>query len=159
MGSERDLLAVRFLNSIRDVAIFLKITGVDLVHQKGTNTTMMKYWIWSGFWLLLNTQSGIFIIIRRRVLELLIALLSSSAQLLSEGRLTDHLNEVTFRISAFIFETLTHYVLVWRIRPTLRSLIEVLEHVDLKLGRPNLSPVWQNSIAGLIFTSCIVIIF
>ena len=145
-------LVDRFLDSTRLVATFLKMTGVDIIHRDLGKRVIIKRCIWSIFWMLLNIQSGIVKVIRRKVLELFIALLSSSSQLLSDGLLTDHLNEATMRLSHFIFETFTHYVLVFTIRPTLRRLLEQLEPVDAGLGRPSLSSVARYSIAILIFT-------
>ena len=155
MGAKEVHLVDRFFHSTRFVVNFLKMTGVDLIHRNPTKKAIMKRWIWSGFWMVLNIQSGIVKVIRRKVLELFIALLSSSSQLLSDGLLTDHLNAAIMRLSHFIFETLTHYILVLRIRSTLGRLLEKLEPVDAGLGRPSLSSIARYSIASLIFTAII----
>lgn len=117
------------------------MTGVDLIYRNKNKKIIINRWFWSGLWMLLNIQSGIVKLIRRKVLELFIVLLSTSSQLLSNGQLIDHLNEATMRLSHFIFETLTHFVLVFRIRLTLRRLFEKLESVDAGLGRPSLSSI------------------
>ncbi len=152
-------LSDRFIHSIRYVNEFLKMTGVDLIPRNLTKKNLIRRWIWSGFWMLLNTQSGIFIIIRRKSVEMIITLLSSSALLLSDGRLTDHLNEAIMRFSTFIFETFTHYDLVWSIRPILRRFFDKLAFIDAELGRPSLSSIRDLSIASLVFTLLIVIIY
>jgi len=132
METKEVYLVDRFLYSIRFVDIFLKMTGVDLILRNKNKKVIITCWFWSGLWMLFNIQSGIVKLIRRKVLELFIVLLSSSSQLLSNGQLTDHLNEAIMRLSHFIFETLTQFVLVFRIRPTLRRLFEKLESVDAR---------------------------
>lgn len=156
MTAEEGVLRNRFLRAIRYVDIFLRLTGVDLVYHNKKRFSKALRWIWSGLWLLLDGQSGIFITIQKHTMEKLIALFSSSAQLLIDGRLMDHLNDTLMRLSDLFFEMFTHYVLVLTIRPTLGRFFDSLEPIDNRLSRPNLSSIRMYSIACLIFTAWIV---
>ncbi len=103
METKEVYLVDRFLYSIRFVDIFLKMTGVDLILRNKNKKVIITCWFWSGLWMLFNIQSGIVKLIRRKVLELFIVLLSPSSQLLSNGQLIDHLNEAIMRLSHLIF--------------------------------------------------------
>lgn len=152
-------LRKRFLHAIRYVDIFLKFTGVDLVYHKEKRSFKALRWVWRGLWLFLDTQCGIFITIRKNTTEKLIALFSSSAQLLIDGKLMDHLNDALMRLSDLIFETSTHFVLVWTIRPTMSRFFNALEPIDAWLNRPSFYSIWMYSIVCCIFTACIVSYF
>ncbi len=157
MEKEEISLRSRFLYAIRHVNIYLKLTGVDLNYQHGERGyKTAQRWIWGGFWLFSDTQSGIFIAIRRKTLEKLIALFSSSAQLLIDGQLMDHLNDALMSSSDFFFENGIHYILVWTIRSTLSRFFYALEPVDARLRRPKLDIIEPCSIACLMFTASIV---
>lgn len=151
------MLRQRFLQSIKHLDAFLKVVGVDLVHPESLDIPISKWqWrrklIWSAFWLFLNTQSGIFMIIRRGTFDEIIKLFSVK----ENGLLADNLNAAIMRISTLVFETLTHYALVINIRPTLNHFFTALEPIDARLGRPFLPSVRLYSIACLIFTAWIV---
>lgn len=156
MAAEEGTLRNRFLHAIWYVDIFLKLTGVHLVYRHEKRLCKALRWIWGGLWLLLDAQSGIFITIRKHTLEKLIELFSSSAQLLIDGKLMDHLNDALMRLSDLFFEMFTHYVLVFTIRATLGRFFDALEPIDSRLNRPNLSSIRIHSIVGLIFTAWIV---
>lgn len=157
METEKISLRNRFLYAIRYVNIYLKLAGVDLTHPNGERCyKTAQRWIWSGFWLFSDTESGIFIAIRRKTLEKLIALFSSSAQLLIDGQLMDHLNDALMSLSDFFFENGIHYILVCTIRSSLTRFFDALEPVDTRLRRPKLNIIEFYSIACLIFTALIV---
>lgn len=148
----------RFLHSIRYVDLLLRATGVNLLQRNPKQKYLMVWqWIWSIFWLLLNTQSGILVLIHRRVLNAWIRLFSSySGELLSERQFIIYLVEIMMRLTTFISETLTHYALVLTISSTLKRFFMILEPVDLQLGRPCLSSIRRYSIGSMIFTAWIV---
>ncbi len=95
-------------------------------------------------------QSGIFILIRRGVVNDLVELFSLAQ--LNNVKLT-----TLMRLTTFICETLTHWILVLTISPTLSTFLKTLEQVYCKLGRPCLSSIRQYSIGSFIFTTWIVL--
>lgn len=158
MGSTKTGIDTRFLSSIHPVDFILRATGVHLIGPQ-TNSSgkcaAYRQWIWSFFWLLMNTQSGIFILIRRGVLNDLVELFSL-AQLLNNVKLTERLITTLMRLTTFICETLTHWILVLTVSSTLSTFLKTLEQVDCELGRPCLSSIRQYSIGSIIFTAWIV---
>lgn len=157
MEIEEISLRNRFLHATRYVNIYLKSVGVDLAYRNGEGSYKTAHrWIWSGFWLFLDTQSGIFIASRRKTTEKLIALFSSSAQLLMDGRLMDHLSDAVMSLSDFFFENGIHYILVLTIQPALTRFFYALEPVDARLRRPKLAIIQLYSNMCLIFTALIV---
>lgn len=153
------LLRQQFCHSARAFVVFLNCTGVYLFYPdlkapaSSQNTLKLKkllQWIWSWFWLLLNTQSGLFIFARRGYKYVFNILFDS--KLLVGGMLTEQLNGAIMRVSALTFETLTHYMLIFSIRPTMRRFFVTLEPVYRELRSPDLLRVRLLSNICLIFT-------
>lgn len=65
--------------------------------------------------------------------------------------LTENFTLTLVRSTAFVTETITHYLLVLNIRSTLTRFCLDLEPVDHLLGRPSLTGVRKGSAAALAF--------
>ena len=156
-GTMGNQLREQFIDSARCVHVFLKATGVFLTNQTDVKISQdvirrrkILRCLWSWFWLLLNTQSGVYIFARRGFKHVYKLLFDSNA--LMGGMLTEQLNGALMRASAFIFETITHYLLVFSIKSTLKRFFATLEPIYCQLGSPNIKRIRIYSTACLFFT-------
>lgn len=158
MDHQPNVLRNRFLYFARPVDIFLKAAGVYLFlpdTAEGLQISSIAWkekfpFLWSGFWLVLNTQSSFYIFLRRGYGHVYKILFNS--KLLIGGKLTDELTGALMRLSVFVFETSIHYMLVLSIQRIFKRFFSILEPVYHYLGHPELSQIRCYSKACLTFT-------
>lgn len=145
-------LGRRLLDSIRFVDYFLKMNGIYLTippNSGNNNYFFAKRWIWSGCWLFLSVESGLYIFIFRGLRAILQTIYSTGYRMMAEN-----FNTSLIRISNFFFEMPTHLYLVYLTnQSTFQEFLETLESVDYRLGRPNLISIKYYSIASLVCTA------
>lgn len=158
----QQLFSHRFIReAARPMHLFFMATGVPLMVTspatiKVTNSMWISskrleslFWLWTAFWVILNTHSEFYIFFRRAVKDTFKSL--SRIDQLTGSELTEHFTSALIRSTSFLTETSTHYMLVLTIRSTLTRFCFALEPVDHLLGRPPLTTVRKGSLAALAF--------
>lgn len=163
LKQETNICDRRFLReAARPLQLFLLVIGVPLVGTSSTTTTITKkilFWLWSAFWFILMTQSGIYMVNRRVVVVAFQAM--SRIDQLTGSELTENFISALFWSTSFLTETSTHLILVLTIRSTLTRFCLALEPIDRQLGQPTLTCVRKGSLAALVFifyTVCLILI-
>ena len=123
MDSRSDQVPLQneFLKALGPFNSLLRAMGVDLQLIPSTKSIKIR----AGFLLALHIQSEIFMFIRRGCLPF-IQLMFNAEQLLIDGTLTETFNSALFRITYATTEALSHSMLLFTIRPTLRRFFSTL---------------------------------
>ncbi len=154
INAHQHQLGRRLLYSIRFVDCFLKMTGIYLMVPSNTgnnNYFLVKRWIWSGCWIFVSVESGLYIFIFRGLRAIVQTIYSTGYRMMAEN-----FNNSLIRISSFFFEMPIHLFLVYLTnRSTFQNLLETLEPIDYRLGRPNVTSIQYYSIACLVCTTCL----
>ena len=104
--------------------------------------------MWSGFWLILNLESSIYTFIEQATTPIANLFL---IQQRTNAFLLEDFNLILFRLSSLIFHTCIHFILVKSIRSTMQEFLNLLEMIDDRLNRPNISTIRILSVLSLIW--------
>jgi len=134
---------------------------ITVTHNNNTKRSVLArkiiFCLWSAFLLILNSQSEIYIFIRRAVKLAFEALLRNDP--VSGILWTENFTAALIRSTAFVTETSTHYILVLSIRSILTRFCVALEPIDHLLGHPRLTGIRKGSLAALAFILYTVFIY
>lgn len=150
MQQQEPHLWCRFLYSIRFIEYVLKMAGIFLVQSVGISkySDVLRL-IWSGWWLVLDIESCIYIFLEKGV-EAIVATIYSTNYKMLTGAFTHSL----IRLSSLVFEMPSHlFLLILANGSFFKQFFTILEPVDLQLGRPDLTRIQYYSISCLIFTA------
>jgi len=140
-------LQSRFATAVRPLNYFLSIIGVYFPFSKADEVKVWLASLWSGFWIFLNLQSSIYTFIKQATAPLENLFLNQ--QRTDAFLLMEDFNLILFRLSSLFFHTCIHFILVKTIRCTIQEFLSLLELIDARLNRPNISSIRMLSVLSL----------
>lgn len=141
----RVMLCQRFFQSTWHFGWYLKFIGVYL---DGSGSKSWPTWLsilWTGFWLILNLQSAIFLLLERGY-NSLIGLFHTKKMHSSQ---MDALMNVMMAINPFFFACLSHIDLALFVKRSIKDFLNCLQSVDTQLGCPPLFHLRRYSVVAV----------
>ena len=149
---EMEVLKYRFASAVWPLNYFLRVTGVYCIFPEADEFKAWVFSLWSGIWIFLNIESSIYTFIEQATTPLANLFFSQQR---TYAFFMEDFNLILFRLSSLIFHISIHVILVKTIRSAIQELLSLLELIDTRLNRPNISIIRTLSIlslAWIIFT-------
>ena len=135
------------LTALSPLSILLKATGVFVNPYSDSQWRRHLYRFWTFFLLILAIQANVYIFIKR---TLITELIFASQQVKNDTLIKILISELT-RFSTLFSDIIVHFILVFKVWPSVNLFSETLDSVDLNFKRPNLSSIKRYSFVGLIY--------
>ena len=143
-----ETLKHRFLLTVfSPLSILLKAVGVFVNPYSDSQWRRHLYRVWTFFLLILSIQANVYIFVKRT----LVTEFFFTNQKISVNRFIWALINELIQFSSLVSDSIIHFILVFKIWPSVNLFLEILDSVDLDFKRPNLSLIKRYSLFGLIY--------
>lgn len=149
----------RFIRSTQPMVLLLSFFGLDLrdlsaINHHQSNCQKIAILGWCLFWLILHFLSSFYGFFIRTLRPILAKLFQSSNNNESPAEI---IMTVILRLSPIVFAgPFVHLFLILTLRHTIQSIMDGLEILDLKLGRPELTSIRHCSIVATLWILLLV---
>ncbi len=156
-------LSERFTSSARSMVFLLAFFGLDLrdsnirnQHNPSRCQRIAKL-AWCLFWLILHFLSSFYVFYVRTIRSLLVPALFHSSGI--EDSAADIVMHFIFRLSPIVFAgPFVHLFLILALGRAIKTVLNDLEMLDLKLGRPKWPSISNWSTTATLWISVLVLI-